>query len=520
MHFEDRAAAGVSVPAFRSSIELKHGIPVDSGLHYGLTKMRFALLFFLSLAPLGQAETSEFFTPSHRLSGIGVGRDDLSEDLLAARTDLMVQSQTFSIMRDAQAVAGARRITSNPRLQNIFRNAGAVSGLPSTLIEAIAYLESWGDSTAESPTGPRGIMQISAATAHTMGLRVLVATRYRVSREKVLVSSRGRKPKYRTVTHKTPYTVTVRDDRMAPDRAVPAAAKYLASMEQHFGGQDWAIFAYHCGPGCVSEMLELTRRARGIPKDQVTVPRMFFSCNPVWNRELYEAIQREMLRDYSPTYYFRVKRAEQLLALYRRDPEAFISLAQEYRSQFGPASVRAPHRLSVWLKRDDLIFHSCDDLRVDVGKHLVKAFDKPDYYGYMLHLDPDDPANLQYYSQASPAAMGTLMYIAFETRRLFQELRPKDEKFQPLPVTSLVEPEDRARQLAKHEALAHCSGQVFDIDYSTLPPAEVECLRFVLADLGWDGYLGFIEEGAQNLHIGCSPTSRDFFTTVFQEAAE
>jgi len=74
------------------------------------------------------------------------------------------------------------------------------------------------------------------------------------------------------------------------------------------------------------------------------------------------------------------------------------------------------------------------------------------------------------------------MYIAFETRRLFHELRPKDEKFQPLPVTSLVEPEDRARQLSKHEALAHCSGQVFDIDYSSLPPAEVECLRFVLAD--------------------------------------
>jgi hypothetical protein len=59
---------------------------------------------------------------------------------------------------------------------------------------------------------------------------------------------------------------------------------------------------------------------------------------------------------------------------------------------------------------------------------------------------------------------------------------------------------------------------VFDIDYAGLPPKEVECLRFVLNDLGWDGYLGFVDEGRDNLHIGCSPSSREFFTTVFQEA--
>jgi hypothetical protein len=60
---------------------------------------------------------------------------------------------------------------------------------------------------------------------------------------------------------------------------------------------------------------------------------------------------------------------------------------------------------------------------------------------------------------------------------------------------------------------------VFDIDYSALPPAEVECLRFVLSDLGWEGYLGFVEDGMDSLHIGCSPGSRDFFTKIFEEAA-
>src|SRR6516162_4373148 len=116
----------------------------------------------------------------------------------------------------------------------------------------------------------------------------------------------------RTVTRRVPYKVPLRDERLMPERAIPAAAKYIAGMIQKYGGQDWAIFAYHCGQGCVNEIIDLTRRARGIPKDQVTVPRMFFTCSPVYNRELYRAIEQQMQRDWSPTYYFRIMRAQQL----------------------------------------------------------------------------------------------------------------------------------------------------------------------------------------------------------------
>jgi hypothetical protein len=477
--------------------------------------MRFAVVFFLTLAPMGRAGAAEHFVPEHRVSGIGVARDDISSDVLEVRTDRMIQSQTFVIMREPQAVAGARRILS-PSLQALFRSASQRSGIPAELIEAVAYLESWGDAKAESPDGPKGIMQISEATARSMGLKVVHGTRYKITREKVPVKSKRKKPKYRIVTHKTPYQVTLRDDRLVPGRAIPAAAKYLASMERKFGGRDWAIFAYHCGQGCVAEMQELTRRARGIPPDQATVARMFFSCSPVWNQELYQAIGQQMQRDYSPTYWFRVERAEQLLALDRRDAAAFVSLAEQYKSQLAK---RSPHRLSVWLKQDDLVFHSRDDIHGDMGNRLVKAFDRPDYFGYSLGIAVDDPSILEDFSKASPAAIGTLVYIAFETRRLYEELAGNGAQFQPLEVAALVEPEDYARQSGKPEALAHCSGQVFDIDYAGLSPGELECLRFVLNDLGWDGYLGFVEEGMDSLHIGCSPDARDFFTSVFQEAA-
>ena len=482
--------------------------------------MKFAALFFLlSLAPIGQAGSPEYFVPAHRLSGIGVARDDLSEDLLAARTDLMIQSQTFAIMREQQALAGARRITSNTRLQSLFKSAAAQSGLPASLIEAISYLESWGDPKAESPSGPRGIMQISAATARSMGLKVLASTRYRITRERIQLAAatKGKKPRYKTITHRIPYIVTTRDDRMVPERAIPAAARYIAGMENKFGGRDWAIFAYHCGQGCVAEMQDLTRKARGIPAGQFTVPRMFFSCSPVWNRELYQAIFSQMQRDWSPTYYFRVMRAQQLLALYRSAPAEFASLYEQYRGDFS-AGTRPQHRLAIWLKSSDLVFHNVDDIRADSARKLVKALDRPDYLGYTLRLSPAIPANLATFAEASPAALGALSYIAFETRRLFEEMTPSGESFQPLPVSSLVETDDLAHQPSQHEGLAHTSGQVFDIDYSSLPPAEVECLKFVLEDLGWDGYLGFIEDGVASLHIGPSPDSRPFFSAVFQDS--
>jgi hypothetical protein len=482
--------------------------------------MKSKVVLLLSLVNWGQAGSPEYFFPSHRISGVGVERDALTAEILQVRTDLMVQSQTFGIMREQEAINGARRV-SDPKLQAIIRSAAQSSGFPMSTIEAIIYLESWGDPNAESPAGPKGIMQIADATAHDMGLSIVHATRYKIWREKVAIKSRNKstKPKYKTITHKDPYTVVVRDDRLIPDRAIPAAAHYLAGLERKFGGEDWAIFAYHCGTGCVTYMKDLTSRARGVPPNEVTVARMFFSCGPTWNRELYQAIQQQMLRDYSPTYYFRIQRAAQLLALYRQNPEDLFALQQEYKNQFATGP-RSPHRLWSWLRPDDLIYRTGEDIRSNPGSRLTKAANSAEYLGYSIELPAIDDS-IADYSKASPAALGTLTYIAFETRRLFEERNSPSEVFLPLPVSALVEPVDYARQqLSQHEAFAHSSGQVFDIDTAHIPAGELECLRFVLDDLGWSGYLGFIEDGADRLHIGCSPDSREFFTNIWQEAQE
>jgi Transglycosylase SLT domain len=467
----------------------------------------------------GLSNREDFFQPVHRLAGIGVDRSSISEAVLQKRTELMIDSQTFSIMRDPHALEGAQRINS-PKLQKIFKDASKVSGLPAGIIAAVAYLESWGDANAQSSAGPRGIMQFSKATGKAAGLQIVTATRYRTTSEKKKVVVKG-KTVTKTVTHKTPYEVVVRDDRLIPERAVPAAAKYLATMTNKYGRQDLAIFAYHCGEGCVSDFIAVAKQTEDFRNEVITVPRLFFGSSPVHNPEIYARIKEHMLRDYSPTYYFRIMRAQQLLALYQEDADAFRDLAEVYRNPVDPAK-RANDRLVVWLKPQDVLYKSCEDLRLEEGKSLARVMNKPAFFGFQLQMEgPNaigrwDLKNRESYLQATPAAIGTLSYIAFETRRLFEAMKPKGEKFMPIEVTALV----RTMDDPEGPTPAHCTGQVFDVAYDLLPPHEKEALDFILQDMGWDGYLGFVTETAGTMHIGPSPSSRDFFTKVYGETTD
>jgi soluble lytic murein transglycosylase-like protein len=477
-----------------------------------------ALAYLVGGAPAVEAGDREYFEPADRLPGIGVDRAELSDDIIARRAGRMIESQTFVILRDPRAAAGAQRILS-PKLDRLFSKAASASGLPSSLIAAIAYIESFGDPRAQSPSGPRGIMQIAAGTAGSMGLKIVYRKRYRIQTRTRRLQTRQGKWITRRVRVRVPYKVLVRDERMIPEKAVPAAAKYLARLAGKFDGLDWAVFAYHCGESCAAEMRSLTQQAVGI-QPPYTVAKMFFAASPAVNRELYLAVRRHMDRDYSPTYWFRVMRASQLLALYQKDPRGLRLLAAEFRYSYNPKQ-RAPHRLAVWLNGDDL--GGGDDLDIEYGEGLVRAFDDPDYYGFRFRTTGAGyPASL-----ASPSAVGTLAYIAFETRRLHEAMNIKGERFAPLEVTSLVTPlgsppavPDRSGRGACDE-ISHSTGHVFDIDYGNVPPGQREALDFVLNDLGWEGYLGFIRVApdSQTLHIGCSPAAREFFEAVYADAS-
>lgn len=464
---------------------------------------------------------TDYFVPAHQLRGIGAGRRDLSDEALAQRTEAMIQSQTFSIMREPQALPGAKRIFS-PGLQRMFWDAERRSGFPASVLQAIAYLESWGIPRAESPAGPRGIMQISEATGRRMGLRISYALRHRVVKTKTFARNKRGKVVRRTVRRRVAYTVLMRDDRLKPERAIPAAALYLAGLERRYGRRDWAIWAYHCGEGCVSDFLAAARDINGLDDPRASVAKVFFNCSPVWNRSLYEAIHSQMDRDYSPTYWFRVMRAGQLLNIYREDPAEFQDLVSEYRYRSDLAQ-RAPDRLSAWLKPEDLIYETAAQILGEPGRYLVTAPDDPAFFGFRVASPGPEGENQTWYLQAFPSTIGTLAYIAFETRRLFEVMGGRGDLFTPLEVTALVLPmkgDGHFPNGAQGPRVSeHASGQVFDIAVGRLPERERECLQFVLDDLGWNGYLGFVEEGPgrRTLHIGCSPSAREFFARVYED---
>src|SRR5215510_5795797 len=110
--------------------------------------MTAVITLFFALLMAAYAAPPDRFAPSHRLMGVGVSRDDMTDDLVDTRADLMIQSQTFGIMREARALQGAKRITRDPKLQMLFKASAASSRMPANVLEEIAYLESWGDAKA------------------------------------------------------------------------------------------------------------------------------------------------------------------------------------------------------------------------------------------------------------------------------------------------------------------------------------------------------------------------------------
>ena len=487
-----------------------------------------------------EGRKQKYFVPSQDLS-VGLSRSKMDDVTLQKRVAQMIEAQTFVILRDPQALIGVQRITS-PKLQRIFRTAARQSGFPQSVLEAISCLESWGNPKAQSPTGPKGIGQIARGTAGDMGLKIEEITKYRIVKERVVSkvkpkatkSKKGKKSsKARTVvryrTKKIPYTVVV-DERLIPSKAIPAMGKYLARLTSELGGQDLAIFAYHCGEGGVRG---LVRTAREEEISNPTVPKIFFNCGPNFRPRLYEKVKMHLGRDYSPTYWFRIKRMEELIALYKKSPEQFKSLWRSYQNQIDPRD-RTPSRLWVWLKWQDLKYTDLTDLKDAKEKgELVRVFNKPRKFNFSLRVDgrgriaEKDRVNQDLYLQLQPSAIGAILYIAYETHRLFDACKP-NEDFEPLEITSLVRTKEYQKLLSNGNVNArtnfptHLSGKVFDISYRRLSEEERECLWLVLNDMEWASLLDVTEESKASMtyHIGINPQAEHFFLSAYQEAKE
>lgn len=499
--------------------------------------MKRKLAFIVVLLFVADLLANSYFVPPVRVRGVGVERKSLNTLMLSDRTTRMILSQTFGIMKNKEAVDGAKRV-HDKNLVPIFTNSARVHGFSSSKLQAIAYLESWGIVDAKSPTGPRGIMQFTQAAARDVGLY-----KTKQVRERILVSKKVRrrvKGRIRTVTIKVPRivtkTVVLLDERGKPERAIPAAAKLLAQHAKTFGREDFAIAAYHGGARTVTEWLSAaigrkvkeSEAAEVVRKHGLTVPKLFFGCSPVHKVALWRAISKSLRDDYSPTYWFRVMRAEQLLSLYRADDDKLEDLAKEYENKADSGRI-SPSRFWSWLTKKDLVYDDRDDLREAIKDGELVPFPRnPAVFGFSLRtkgkgvIGEMDLSNQRLYLHATPDVRGAIMYIAYELRRM------AGKEFVPLDITSLVRTHEYQKWLKRANPNAdtvfpsHVSGKVFDISYQKLKPRQREFLEFILQDLEWAGLLGFVKESArsQTFHIAPAPAARNFFSQVYPEPGE
>ncbi len=447
-----------------------------------------------------------YFRPARLLEGIGLGRIGMSDEVLRLRTERIIRSSTFSIMCDPRAVDGAQRILS-PELQHYFGAASEKTGFPQDMLEAVALVESWGVADAKSPSGALGIMQFISTTAKLLGLGVPSKTfiSKKISRKKASV----------------PLGV---DERLSAEKSILAAARHLESLSRRYGRIDLAIWAYHSGPGYPDKALEIAKKYGML---NPSMGRLFFDNSPAHHQELYELIQKDMRHDFGSTYYFTVKRAAELLNIYRREPGVYRALAKEYSNPLHP-NQRTPNRLWFWYGAAPM-FKTAEDLKLEQGRSLVSVPFSPAGLSFSLRkeaIGQKDPKNRELYLQDTPEVIGALEYIAFEHRRLCEAVRPKKEKYVPIDVVGLIQTLAYRNLLkevpTRHTELpVHCIGAV-DISYQKLPSWEAKCLEFLVEDLGLDEYISYFlgPKSKKTLTFGVSPNYSSYFTKVSTEAQE
>lgn len=485
-----------------------------------------------SVQPVSQL--GPYFVPKHTMPGIGVGREGMSAEALSKRTEAKIKWAIFLFLRDPQIVQGVKNCVSNAPIQNILTKGAQESGFPRDDSEAMMVLESVCRWNAASGTGAEGIMQIVKGTAKLMGLKVgqFIAKKIRTIKialrnKKGEIIKRKGKPVYQTRQRSTTHRYS-QDERLKPAIAIPKADHYLAQLSKRYASQDMAVFAYHCGEGCAARFIEIARQTEEMREGSITPAKLYFLCNPIHNRELCDAIAYNMTRDNSPEYWFKKEAMKFLLELARNDYGKFDQLVSEYQNQQTPKK-RTPSRLWAWLlNRNKAYAENLDGLDGASAHQILRLFNNSDYYGFNLRISGanDNPTAAESESASytiSPDALGALLYIAYETRRLFETGHYR-EKWVPLDATLIGNLEQHLyfeNMGMQQDFLKQASGKVFDISLDNLGTHELESLQFILKDLEDNGSIGFVPDRSRKkaLMIGPSPSSLPLFNQVLQDAA-
>jgi hypothetical protein len=440
-------------------------------------------------------------------------RPRMDKEEIDRRVEKFVNERKLYILRDGDAAPGAQRLVegvddqSGIPFRTLIERATAGSFVKPQELEAILFLESYGDPSAvvseSNSKKPRGIAMFDyiTATADYVGLKVGGGV----------------------------------DERMIPAKAIPAAVRYLKWLKDDFGleTRDFAIAAYHSGPGRQKSLKNLFKEESGKPT--FSYSEVFFRPTPYDFSKTYQRIKELMQLDFSPTYFARIQAAQELLSLYRTDREGFQEFSEYCRKatkKYAFKNDRPPYKYWAWYEKESLEYHTVQDIvkALDDTGELVPVESRPDL-GLFLRTNGKGsigekalPEHQRAYRSLKPAGAGCLLLLA----RKLQELRYGRPPI-AIEVTSLVRDMKYQVNLKEEEenptALVlplHLTGVAFDVAQTVkgkaLSESDIQDIRFVLDELDTTGMISWsVEMGVFRVVVSPDPDAQNFLKGAYED---
>ena len=237
-------------------------------------------------------------------AGLGVDRGSLSPEQIAARSERLEASTSFSLLRFPEALHAPARIFE-PSTWRAIQAAAREYDLDPMMLAGMIFIESYGDPMAKSPTGPAGIAQLTKGSARELGLsvgrKVRIGTKS-VKKTRWVGTGKNRRKVVQTV--KQPVYKTV-DDRYVPERAIMAMARRVSNRRSWLGGNvDFAVAEYHMGAGRMAALLSAyfgrIVRVSDVPAEMrgavMSYPELFWTNTPYYRPAVYEALDAAQSR--------------------------------------------------------------------------------------------------------------------------------------------------------------------------------------------------------------------------------
>jgi hypothetical protein len=371
------------------------------------------------------------------------------------------------------------------------------TGFDADIVEAMVFLESGGRPdviAGDDPVAASGLTQILAETAQNfLGMEVDLDRSRALTVQIAGALSRGNVARAERLREQR----RAIDQRFDPEQALAGTLRYLAAARERLGRDDLAIVSYHMGIGNLTNVLLAYTGAAGdvyvpdlVEEEDLTWARVFFDTAPDQHSAAHAILLT--LGDDSPTYYWRVLAAREIMRLYRDDPTRLRELDLLHGAKTSAEEVLHP---------------PFQTERFADGADIQSAFDER-----RLHPLPNDPERLGF---AVHPSMGELASQLGQPRLLYRGLRAEalavlvyigdrvqelSRATKPLQVTSTIRDEAYQELLrdgnpeATHGYSLHTTGYAFDIARNYASGEQAQAFQFLLDDLTARGLIAWVRE--------------------------